>query len=221
MSGDRYLKGKQTSELLKVHQRTLYQWDKKGWIETKRTKGNIRLYNVDKYLRELDLDGHIKYTSCDTLDKISKSKKKLNISYVRVSSSGQKDDLERQLKYVNKKYPKNIVIKDIGSGINLNRRGLRKLIDLAIAGKINKVVVAYKDRLTRFGFDLIEDIIKKYSNGEIIVMNEKDDMEPEEELVKDVIQLMNVFVAKMNGLRKYKKKKQKTKENRKKTSQIS
>jgi putative resolvase len=71
------------------------------------------------------------------------------------------------------------------------------------------VVVAYKDRLSRFGFDLIEDLIKTYSNGKLIILNKTDDMEPEEELARDVLQIMNVFVAKMNGLRKYKKKSEK------------
>jgi len=64
--------------------------------------------------------------------------------------------------------------------------------------------VAYKDRLTRFGFEFIEDIIKEYSNGEIIVENEKKIKEPEEELVYDVLQILNVYTAKMNGLRIYK-----------------
>ena len=58
--------------------------------------------------------------------------------------------------------------------------------------------------LLRFGYDLLEHIIKKYSNGKIIIMEEKEDMEPEEEIVKDVLQIMNVFVAKINGRRKYK-----------------
>jgi putative resolvase len=81
---------------------------------------------------------------------------------------------------------------------------LRKIIDLAIKGQIGNVVVAYKDRLTRFGFELIESIIKDYSNGQIIILNNKDEMEPEEELIMDVMQVMNVFIAKMNELRKYK-----------------
>ncbi len=86
---------------------------------------------------------------------------------------------------------------------------LRKVIKLAIAGKINELVIAYKDRLTRFGYELIEDLIKEYSNGKIIIIKDKDDKEPEEELVQDVLQVMNIFVAKMNGMRKYKKKKDK------------
>jgi len=103
-----------------------------------------------------------------------------------------------------KRYPNHLLIEDIGSSLNFNRRGLRKIIRWAIAGKIEEVVVAYKDRFARFGFELIEDLIKEYSDGKIIVLHEKKEEEPEEELVKDMLQIMNIFVAKMNGLRKYK-----------------
>ena len=198
---DRFLKGKLASEILNIHQRTLYQWEKKGWIETKRTKGNVRLYNVDKYLREIKINNDVK---CYCESDFDKTIKKLNVSYVRVSSSGQKDDMARQETMVKANYPNNIIIRDIGSGVNMNRKGFRKIIDLAIEGKIETLVVAYKDRLTRFGFDLIDDLIKKYSNGKIIIINKKENIEPKEELVNDVLQIMNVFVAKMNGLRKYK-----------------
>ena len=105
---------------------------------------------------------------------------------------------------MNEKYPKYIIIEDIGSGLNLNKREIKKIIHLAIEGKIKEVVVAYRDRLTRFGFKFLEELIEKYSGGKIIVLNEKDKLEPEEELVKDMMSIMNVYVAKMNGLRKYK-----------------
>lgn len=210
---DKFIRGKKASEILGIHQRTLYVWETKGWIETKRTRGNARLYNVDKCLREMNLtkqNNAAKNCLTDAeIDKLHETKIKLNISYVRVSSLGQKDDLERQEQMVRNKYPNNLIIKDIGSGLNLNRRGLNKIIELAIEGKINKVIVAYKDRLTRFGYDLIEKIITKYSKGEIVIINKKEDMAPEEELTRDVLELMNVFVAKMNGLRKYKKKDEK------------
>ena len=101
------------------------------------------------------------------------------------------------------KYKNYMMIEDIGSGINFNRKGLRNIIKLAIEGKINKLVVAYKDRLTRFGFELIEDLIKDYSNGEIIIENSKLDKEPKEELVEDVLQILNVYTAKINSMRKY------------------
>ena len=89
----------------------------------------------------------------------------LCINYIRASSIGQKDDLLRQETYIKKKYQNNILIKDIGSGINMNRRGLRKIIYLA--------VIVHKDRLTRFGFDLIKYFIKKYSKGDIIILDKK------------------------------------------------
>ena len=75
---------------------------------------------------------------------------------------------------------------------------------MAIEGKVGEVVVAHKDRLARFGYSQIERLIKKYSNGIIKILNDEKEKEPREELVEDVLQIMNVFVAKMNGMRKYK-----------------
>ena len=179
--------------------RTLYNWEEKGKIDTIRTPGGKRLYNVDKYIKEQTTNKIYNDDNEEELDK-------LKIIYVRVSSATQKNDLERQKLYMLKRYPKHLLIEDIGSGLNFNRRGLRKIIKYAINGQLEELVVAYKDRLARFGFELIEDLIKEYSNGRIIILNKNKDLEPEEELVKDVLQIMNIFTAKMNGLRKYKEK---------------
>jgi predicted site-specific integrase-resolvase len=192
--------GKQAAEILGVHQRTLYLWEKKGLIETIRTPGNKRLYNVNKFLE----DNKCKENICNNLDDLDKEDK-LNIAYIRVSSQNQKDDLERQKQLMVHKYPNHIIIEDIGSGLNLNKRGIRKIIHLAIEGKVNELVVAHRDRLTRFGFELIEEIINKYSKGKIIILSEPEKLESEEEIVKDIMSIMNVYVAKINGLRKYKK----------------
>ena len=204
---NKYVGGKQACEILGVHMQTLYNWEKSGKIEIIRhSEKGKRFYNVEKYLNEnkQKTNNDIKKEE-ENIDLVNDDKKK-NICYVRVSTVGQKDDLERQKEYMKKKYKKYEIIEDIGSGINFNRRGLRKIIDLSIEGKINKLVVAHKDRLTRFGFELIEDLIKKYSNGTIILDDEKESKkEPKEELVEDVLQILNVYTAKMNGLRKYKK----------------
>jgi len=192
-----YVSGKIASEKLGVHPRTLYQWDEKGWIETIRTPGNKRLYNVEKFLK----DREAKESPPDEV--IPEGRQ--SIIYARVSSLGQKDDLLRQIHLLQKRYPTHTLIQDIGSGMNLNRRGFRKMLDLAIQGRIEEVVVAYKDRLARFGYELFEDLLKTYSNGTITVLSEKNIPTPESELVQDVLQIMNIFVAKMNGLRKYKK----------------
>ena len=202
MDNNKYIGGKEASKLLGVHQRTLYQWEKAGKIETIRTPGNKRLYNIEAFLKEKEL---LKEDN-DLSEKIKTVAGKLKISYCRVSSISQKNDLERQKEEIMANYPDHIMITDIGSGLNLNKRGIRKIIKLAISGKIDEVVITYKDRLARFGFELIEDLIKEYSGGKIIIMNKKDNQLPEEELAYDVLQIMNVFVAKMNGLRKYRKK---------------
>jgi putative resolvase len=73
-------------------------------------------------------------------------------------------------------------------------------------------IAAHRDRLTRFGFELIEEIITKYSKGKIIIISEHEKLEPEEEIVKDIMAIINVYVAKINGLRKYRKH-EKNKEN--------
>jgi putative resolvase len=198
MNNEIYLGGLEAAKALGVHQRTLYNWDEKGLIETIRTPGNKRLYNVKKFIENKKCKEQI----CTNLDELDKNEK-LNLCYVRVSSNNQKDDLKRQKELMIQKYPNHLIIEEIGSGLNLNKKGIKKIIKLAIAGKINELVVAYRDRLTRFGFELIEELINDYSKGKIIVLNEKDKIEPEEELVKDIMSIMNVYVAKMNGLRKY------------------
>jgi len=201
---EEYVSGSKASKILGVHQRTLYNWDAKKIIETIRTPGGKRLYNVKKYLESLKhndpvlLDEKIDNNNSNILQKE-------NIIYARVSSIGQRSDLTNQINVLKNKYPEYKLITDIGSGMNMNRIGLRKIIDMAISGKINEIVIVHKDRLCRFGYDLIEDLIKKYSNGKIIIIEQLENKEPKEELVDDVLQIMNIFVAKMNGLRKYNK----------------
>jgi predicted site-specific integrase-resolvase len=196
----KYLGKKQTLEILGISGMTLLKLEKENKIEVIKTIGGHRKYNVQKYIDDNKKESEpIKGNN-------NKNSKKINICYIRVSTVGQKSDLEHQREYMMKKYKNYEVIEDIGSGINFNRKGLRKIIKLGIEGKINKLVVAYKDRLTRFGFELIEDLLKEYSNSEIIIENEKEEKEPKEELVDDVLQILNVYTAKMNGLRKYKNK---------------
>jgi len=194
---EKYVSTKKAKEILGVHVQTLHNWERVGRIETIRTGGNHRLYNVNKYLKENNLQS--------INDEEIIKDEKVDLCYVRVSTVGQKDDLKRQKDYMSSKYPNYRIIEDIGSGINFNRRGLRKIIKWAINGNIRRIVVAYKDRLTRFGFELIEDLIKEYSNGEIIIEKDEEEKEPKEELVEDVLQILNVYTAKLNGLRKYKK----------------
>jgi predicted site-specific integrase-resolvase len=180
---------KEAVKILNVHSQTLYKYEKEGLIETLRTPGGKRLYNIKDYL--------IKNTAS-----VDIPKKK--ICYCRVSTHGQKNDLERQIDYIKTKYPNHEIIKDIGSGINFKRKGLIKIINYAITNQLDELVITHKDRLCRIGYELIEMIIKTHSNGKIII--EEDVLtSPEEEITKDLIQIITVFSDRVHGLRSYKK----------------
>ncbi len=97
------------------------------------------------------------------------------------------------------------IITDIGSGINYNKQGLNKLIDMITNNEVEKIVVLYKDRLVRFGYELIENLCSNYGTTiEIIDNTEKTE---EQELVEDLIQIIKVFSCKLNGKRANKAKK--------------
>ena len=191
---ENFVSGKKASEILGVHQRTLYQWEGKKQIETIRTPGGKRMYNVKKYL-EFKNEKPVKINNSEINKLIENNGKYL---YARVSSLSQKEDLVRQEKLLKKKYPNYKLISNIGSGMNLNSKGLRTLIDKSIKGEVKEVVIVHKDRLCRYGYELIEVIIEKYSNG-IIIIDNLGKKEPKEELVEDVLQI--------NGMHKYSKNK--------------
>lgn len=182
-----YVKRKEALEVLGICYKTLYKIADNKEIDTAKLGSNT-VYNVNKYLRD------------HNISKINKKK----ICYCRASSNKQKEDLKRQVEYMEKRYPNNIIIKDIGSGLNYKRKGLQEIIVTAIKSEIEELIIAYKDRLTRFGYEMLEFLINKYSNGKIIIINNDEEQTPTEELTKDIISIMNVYVAKINGLRKYK-----------------
>lgn len=174
---------------LNVHYHTLYRMARDNEIDTIKV-GKKTLFNVKKYLEEKGVT-------------VNKNKKR--VCYCRVSSQKQKEDLKRQIEFMKKEYPYHEIITDIASGLNYNREGLKKLLGYAMNGELKEVVIAYKDRLSRFGFEMIEWIIKEKSNGKIKILNNNEESTPMEEVSKDILSIMNVYVAKINGLRKYKK----------------
>ena len=131
------------------------------------------------------------------------------IGYCRVSSNKQKDDLERQIDnvrmYMIAKGYQFEIIQDIGSGINYDKKGLNQLLDLVTNSEVEKIVILYKDRLLRFGFELVENLCKKYGTSiEIIDQTEKTE---EQELVEDLAQIVTVFSCRLQGKRANKAKK--------------
>ena len=119
MTSLEYVGGKEASRILDVHQITLYIWKDKKLIDTIRTPGGKRMYNVNKYIN--NNKDHLKINVNN-----ENINNKHNICYIRVSSISQKDDLKRQRQVMLKKYPRYEIIEDIGSGLNLNKRGIKK-----------------------------------------------------------------------------------------------
>ena len=138
-----------------------------------------------------------------------KTKKDLNvIGYARVSSKKQTDDLERQVNnlkiYLDNKYKSYDIITDIGSGINYTKKGLHLLIEKINKKEVDIIVVLYKDRLLRFGFELVE-YFARINNVKIEVLD-KINKTQDEELVEDLIQIITTFSCKIQGKRKAKTK---------------
>ena len=177
---------KQLSKLFGVTTQTLTEWEREGKIKSVRTEG-----------------GHRRYVhSVPTIPKGDSTTKKCFI-YARVSSSKQKNDLERQVALLQKEYPNFEVIQDIGSGINFKRRGLITLLEQVFGGNVSNVVVAHRDRLTRFGFDLFQFIFDRFGVS-LEVLSDDDIQEPINELAKDLLSIVTVFTARYYGSRSYK-----------------
>lgn len=134
--------------------------------------------------------------------------KRMVVVYCRVSSAGQKDDLESQIKAMEMWCLSGAVsvdewIKEVGGGMNFKRKQFLNLLDRIQRGEIAKVLVAHKDRLVRFGFDLLDHLARE--NGcEIVVVNQES-LSPEQEMVEDLLAIVHTFSCRLYGMRKYKK----------------
>jgi predicted site-specific integrase-resolvase len=183
------------AKLLGITPETLRVWEKEGKIKPFRTKGRHRRYD-DEMLRDL-------------LNKSKPQIQKKTVLYARVSSTGQSDDLKRQISKLetfalSRGYCYEIY-SDIGSGLNFNRKEFNKLVMEILSGKIDRVVLNYKDRLMRFGFELFEKICQT-NNTEIVVINQTKAISFTEELTKDLIAIITSFSAKLYGARSHKNK---------------
>lgn len=187
----------QFSKLIGKTNQTLRNWDKDGILKPHHvSESGYRYYSQEQLNHFLGLKQEVQLN-------------KKTIGYCRVSSNKQKDDLERQIENVKTyMYAKGYsfeIISDIGSGINYNKKGLNKLIDMVTNSEVEKIVILYKDRLIRFGYELIENLCNKYGTTiEIIDNTEKTE---EQELVEDMIQIVTVFSERLQGKRANKAKK--------------
>lgn len=176
---------------LGVSIQTLRNWDKEGKLKpTYVTENGYRYYSEDLLN---------KFRNIKNVNKI----KKKNILYARVSAKNQKDELNRQIdnlkQYAYSKGYSFEIITDIGSGINYKKEGLLKMINLVECGEVDRIIVLYKDRLIRFGYDLIEYICKLNDTKIEIVDNST--ISKEQELTEDLIQIITVFANRLYGAR--------------------
>ena len=151
--------------------------------------------------------GHRRYTHKQYLEFVGETSNqttKLNVGYVRVSSKKQSDDLVRQAQlmenYLISKGKPFKIIQSVGSGINYKNPQLHELIRMVVNKEVDTVYILYKDRLVRFGFELLEFLFNEFGVS-IEVVNQQFESE-QEELVTDLIQTLNLFSAKLSGKRK-------------------
>ncbi len=187
---------KEASKYLGVHPQTLRKWDRENKLKpaSYTANSNQRRYSV----QDLDKFKNDNY-------KTRKENGKLLVLYARVSSKKQEEDLERQIEYLKRLHPDyDLIIQDISSGINLRRQGIQSILRLISENKMGCLVVAFKDRLCRQGFELWE-MLSKLFHFELIVVNKNKDSTPESELTEDLIAIITSYSARLHGLRKYRK----------------
>ena len=184
------------AEIVGVHPETLRRWEKTGRITVERTPTNRRLYDVSQLLR---------------IKPRNQVSEKPTIAYVRVSSHDQKSDLETQVAMLESFCAANgwtyEVMTDLGSGMNYNKRGLQNLIQRICQGNIERLVIAHKDRLLRFGSEIIFSLCEQFGVEVVIINRGEKTVNFEEELVQDVLEIITVFSARLYGSRSHKNKK--------------
>jgi putative resolvase len=185
--------------LLGVSISTLRRWEKEGFLNPSyRTSGGHRRYALA--LLETKF-GH-------ELSDSERSPKA--VAYARVSSHDQRKDLETQRSkledYCREHFASFEVLTDLGSGLNYRKPGLKKLLRLIFQRQMSHLTLNHKDRLLRFGADLVFDLCRHFG-VEVIVLESRPDQSFEMELAADVIELMTVFSSRLYGRRSHQNRK--------------
>ncbi|NJS12981.1 MAG: IS607 family transposase [Microcoleus sp. CSU_2_2] len=181
----------EAATLLGVTVKTLHRWEIDGKIKSTRTAGGHRRYDIAELIG-------------------NRSSNELTVGYARVSSHDQKDDLKRQVLVLESYCAKHgwefEIIQDLGSGMNYKKKGLIRLIKLITSYQVERLVLTHKDRLLRFGSDLIFTLCENFGT-EVIIINRSDESTFEEDLAADVLEIITVFSARLYGSRSQKNKK--------------
>jgi putative resolvase len=173
--------------------KTLQKWDRAGILKAHRTPTGRRYYTHDQYLEYRGLKA--KGTG-------------VTLVYARVSSTSQKPDLQNQLAALRaycqaKDLKVDEWIEEIGSGLNYQRRHFNRVMEEIELGRVQRLIIAHKDRLVRFGFEWFAAFCERHGTDLVIVNGET--LSPEQEMVQDLVSIVHIFSARLYGLRSYKK----------------
>jgi excisionase family DNA binding protein len=189
------LRPKEVCQRLGISYSTLSRWVREGRVRAVRTAGGkfrVPESEVRRIAEGLPISGEVRA-----------------IIYARVSSSDQKSDLERQVQYLtqycaSKGYKVVNILSDVASGLKTDKRGLLKLFNYVVNRHVDVVVVTYRDRLTRFGFEYLEFFFKQYSVRVEVVFDEEP-KDAYQELVEDLMEIVTLFAGKLYGMRSHRK----------------
>ncbi|PSR23204.1 MAG: hypothetical protein C7B45_03660 [Sulfobacillus acidophilus] len=184
---------KQFGALIGKSVATLQRWDREGILTAYRSPTNRRYYTHDQYLAYIGV--------------VAKPEGRV-VLYARVSTRSQRSDLLTQIAALEQYCQQRGIIpsdtiQDIGSGLNYHRKGFNQLFEDIEVGKVRQLIVAHQDRLVRFGFEWFAAFCARHGT-ELVVMNQET-LSPEQEMVNDLLSIVDVFSARLDGLRSYRK----------------
>jgi predicted site-specific integrase-resolvase len=194
MENDEYITATKVREKYKVSSNTLRNWSLTGKVKFVRPNNGNRLYHQE------DIRRIFGEKSADT---------RKVICYARVSSFKQKEDLERQKEKLKENYKDSEVISDIGSGLNWKRKGFNSILEQVLKENVKEIVVTYKDRLCRFGFEMFEFVCKNRGTDVVVLNKTEDDEDETQELQEDLLAIITFFTARHHGKRSHKNKNKK------------
>lgn len=171
----------EVAKLKGVRVETVREWTKQGVLNCEITQGGHRRYPIEQFTSE-------------------PPNTRVTVLYARVSSHDQKEDLDRQCQVLQSLYPQGELIKDLGSGLNYKKKGLVKLISMLTNNLVEELVITHKDRLLRFGSELIFALCEQFGT-KVTILNQPTEIKFEEELALDVLEIITVMSARLYGSR--------------------
>ena len=175
----------EAAKLAGVSVETLREWERGGKIASQRTAGGHRRYDANQFIDQLAA--------------------RFTVPYARVSSHDQKEDLQRQIEVLlayckQQGWENPEPIQDLGSGLNYKKKGLTRLIHLILENQVERLIITHKDRLLRFGSELIFTLCEQMGT-QVIILNPREEATFEEDLASDVLEIITVFSSRLYGSR--------------------